>query len=417
MPEIPEAVRQEQLYSVPAWIVVLFCFTILCSVNVGAVGFRLPNQDPVAIARGNAFVATADNPSAIYYNPAGITQMNERNLRAGVYFVSGNTNYTPDLGRRAETNGDFQPVPQLYFVHPLQKGPLVLGIGLYSPYGLAIDWGKDTTFSTIAQEGEIRYISLNPVIAWEVNPEVSVGFGVTVNYSDTHLIQGIGLVENDRFKVEGDGFDIGFNAGFLWRPSNKVSFGLNYRSETTIKYEGNASTAPPAPSPPYFSRTRTSAEVVFPQFVVAGISLRPTKDWNFELNVDWTDWDSVDEIAFRGLSLPPLRLNYKSSFMYEFGVTRRIDENFDASLGFFFSENSSPDANFNPIIPDSDLLLGSIGLNYRGKNFDWAAAYHFGYNGGRRVKGSANNSVIGETADGRYETLNHAFNFAVTYKY
>ena len=39
-------------------------------------GFRLPNQDPEAIARGNAFTATADNPSAIYYNPAGITAFN-----------------------------------------------------------------------------------------------------------------------------------------------------------------------------------------------------------------------------------------------------------------------------------------------------------------------------------------------------
>jgi hypothetical protein len=34
-------------------------------------GFRLPNQNPEAIARGNAFVATADNPGD-HYNPAGI---------------------------------------------------------------------------------------------------------------------------------------------------------------------------------------------------------------------------------------------------------------------------------------------------------------------------------------------------------
>src|SRR5512141_2677713 len=59
-----------------------------------AVGFRLPNQDPEAIARGNAFVATADNPSAIYYNPAGITQLEGNNLRAGIYFVSAGIDYT-----------------------------------------------------------------------------------------------------------------------------------------------------------------------------------------------------------------------------------------------------------------------------------------------------------------------------------
>src|ERR1017187_10422746 len=57
-------------------------------VAANADGFRLPNQDPDAIARGNAFVATADNPSAIYYNPAGITQLEGQNIRAGMYLVS-----------------------------------------------------------------------------------------------------------------------------------------------------------------------------------------------------------------------------------------------------------------------------------------------------------------------------------------
>ena len=45
------------------------------SENSYAIGFLLPNQDATAIGRGNAFAATADNPSAIYYNPAGISQL------------------------------------------------------------------------------------------------------------------------------------------------------------------------------------------------------------------------------------------------------------------------------------------------------------------------------------------------------
>src|SRR5688500_17253838 len=40
-----------------------------------ALGIRIADQDARATARGNAFTATADNPSAIYYNPAGITQL------------------------------------------------------------------------------------------------------------------------------------------------------------------------------------------------------------------------------------------------------------------------------------------------------------------------------------------------------
>jgi long-chain fatty acid transport protein len=41
--------------------------------HIGANGFRLADQDAFAAARGEAFVATANNPSAVYYNPGGIT--------------------------------------------------------------------------------------------------------------------------------------------------------------------------------------------------------------------------------------------------------------------------------------------------------------------------------------------------------
>ena len=60
-----------------------------------AVGFRLPNQDPEGIARGNAFAATADNPSAIYYNPAGITQLQGQQARVGLYAISTGVDYKP----------------------------------------------------------------------------------------------------------------------------------------------------------------------------------------------------------------------------------------------------------------------------------------------------------------------------------
>src|SRR5215831_20999924 len=50
-------------------------------------GFRIDSQDAFASARGEAFAATADNASAIYYNPAGIAQLRDNNIRAGAYNI------------------------------------------------------------------------------------------------------------------------------------------------------------------------------------------------------------------------------------------------------------------------------------------------------------------------------------------
>lgn len=388
-----------------------------------AVGFRLPNQDPEGIARGNAFAATADNPSAIYYNPAGITQIEGQQVRVGLYMISTGVRHTSPTGVRSEPESDFQPVPQLYYVNSPADSPLSFGLGVYAPFGLAIDWGNNTPFRSRGEEGKLLVLTVNPVVAWQIHPTLSLAIGPQINYSDAELKQGL-FVPGDQFQFKGDGFSVSFNAGLRWQPLEQLAFGLTYRYLSTVKYEGTSQTTPTTLppglpgflAPAYFGSTPTSGTIRFPQSVTLGASYRPTPDWNLEVNADWTDWDNLNQLAFQGLPLPPIVLNYQSSWMYNFGITRQLPRNYFISTGYIWSENSSPDAGFHPLIPDSDLHLGSLGFGHHGERWDWAVAYHFGYNPGRTVTGSAL-SATGQTADGKYEILNHAFNVAASYKF
>ena len=282
---------------------------LLLPIKAVAVGSRLPNQDPEAIARGNAFAATADNPSAIYYNPAGITQLKGQNFDVGLYLVSAGIKYEAPNGRVFKANSDFQPVPQVYYVHSLENSPLSFGLGIYAPYGLAVDWGNNTTFRTLAEKGKLLYACINPVVAWQILPSLSVGAGPTINYSKVDLKKGIGLAPNDQFKFNGDDLDLGFNAGVRWQPHPKWAAGVNYRSSTRMNYHGESELSP------FSGPTDTSAKLQFPQFVAAGISFRPTEDWNFEVDVDWADWHSVKQVIFKGTSAgnQVFPLNYRSS--------------------------------------------------------------------------------------------------------
>ncbi len=374
-----------------------------------AVAFRMPNQDPEGIARGNAFAATADNPSAIYYNPAGITQLEGQTISAGMYLVSADTEYTSPTGAKAHTDSKFQPVPQLYYVYSPTNCPLSFGLGVYAPYGLSLDWGT-APFRTLAENGKLLYATVNPVIAWQVHRTLSIGIGPTINYAEAELERGMGIVPNDHFRFDGHGADYGFNAGLLWQPHNQWSFGVNYRYMTEINFRGDSEAAP------LFPERGSSASIPFPQFVVAGVSFRPTEKWNVEFDVDWTDWDSVNTVEFKNTSFGniPFVFNYTSSFMYEFGVTRKLPKGYWASIGYFFSENSSPDKNFNPIVPDGDLHLGSVGFGHKGRRWDLAIAYHFASNGsGRVVKGS----IPAGLADGTYKTFNQAVNVSAAFKF
>jgi long-chain fatty acid transport protein len=383
------------------------------SVGANAVGLRDPNQDPEGIARGNAFAATADNPSAIYYNPAGITQLEGNNARAGLYFISPDTQYTSTSGVKAHTDSSFQAVPQLYYVYAPKDFPLAFGLGIYAPYGLSLDYGKNTPFTSLAESGKILYACINPVVAWRINSQLSLGIGPTINYSQATFDRGIYGVPGGEFKFDGDGVGLGYNAGLRWQPLDQLAFGVNYRSATTINYSGNSKTLP---SPPLPGSSPTTASGHFPRFVVGGISYRPTPKWNLEFDLDWTDWDTLNSIIFRGTAFGnvPFVLDYQSSFMYDFGVTRQLGKGYFVSTGYIYSENSSPDRHYNPIVPDSNLQLGSVGFGRRGKHWDWVAAYHFAY-GSRDVRNNV--SATPETADGHYRTFNNAFDLAATFKF
>jgi long-chain fatty acid transport protein len=393
------------------------CLSFHHPMETHAVGFRLPNQDPEAIARANAFVATADNASAIYYNPAGITQLEGQQVQVGAYLVSMGVDYESRTGERAKVDSALQPAPQLYYVNSLGETPMAVGLGVYVPYGLALDWGDDNPFRSLTQEGRLLYLSLNPVVAVELHRTLSLGVGATINYSEVDLRRGV-FAPGDRFQFDGDGMSYGFNAGVRWQPHAKLAVGANYRSMTTVKYEGTTEIDLPG-LPTLSGASRT--EIRFPQFAMVGVSFRPTEKWNLEVNVDWTDWDNLNAIALSGVPMMGevvVPLNYRSSWMYQVGATRGLGRGYALSAGYFFSENSSPDANYTPLVPDSDLHVSSVGVSYRGTRWNWAAAYQLGYQSGRTVSGSGfSPTAPNETADGTYRVANHAFSVSAAIKF
>jgi long-chain fatty acid transport protein len=378
-----------------------------------AAGFRMPHQDPEAIARGNAFVATADNPSAVYYNPAGITQLDGHHWSLGAYLVSPGIDFTAPDGRTASPDSDVQFVPQAYYVLSPQESPWSFGFGLYAPFGLGADWGKNTPFTTEAEEATLVYVSFNPVVAYQVNDCLSVAAGLAVDYSDVNLRQATVPGGFGQFKYEGDDVGLGFTLGLLYQPTEQWSFGVLYRSRNEMNYDGTSKVEIPGLISPAVELP-TTASLDYPQYIDVGVSYRPNDDWNFEFNLDWTDWDSVDTATFKGTALGdvPLPFNYESGFMYEFGVTRQLQNGYWVSAGYVYSENSVPDETLTPLNPDGNLHIGSVGFGRRGDAWSWALGYHFAYNDGRSVTGNTP-SAGGETSNGVYETFNNAVNFSI----
>src|SRR5512142_1263064 len=73
------------------WKMVAVVLVLLFTASTSfAGGFRLPEAGAKAMGMGFAFTAQADDPSAIYFNPAGLTQLEGQNVMAGVTYVKEN---------------------------------------------------------------------------------------------------------------------------------------------------------------------------------------------------------------------------------------------------------------------------------------------------------------------------------------
>jgi long-chain fatty acid transport protein len=109
-----------------------------------------------------------------------------------------------------------------------------------------------------------------------------------------------------------------------------------------------------------------------------------------------------------------LAFNWKPSWMLDFGVTRYLGDDWRISGGYMYSENSVPDGNFNPLIPDSDRHIFSLGVGKKFGKFSWDAAYQLAWGPSRSVGSDA--TAFG-LPDGKYAFLSHALTINVGYHF
>ena len=67
---------------------------------------RIQGQGTAASGMGNAFSAQADDPSALHYNPAGMTQLHGVEFMTGALLSGGTTTFTSPTGVTATGDRD-----------------------------------------------------------------------------------------------------------------------------------------------------------------------------------------------------------------------------------------------------------------------------------------------------------------------
>ena len=374
-----------------------------------AAGFRLPNQSAFATARGNAFIATADDASAVYYNAAGLTQLTENELQLGLYTVNFDVDFERE-GTSYSNDNVWQAVPQAFYAHQFES--FSAGIGVYAPFGLGNEWGDASPFTSITTDASIEYITISPVVCYQLTDTFSVGGGPTYNYANVDIEQGIGLVPDDRINISGSDGSFGWTASALWAPSEKHYFGLTYRSSVTHNLAGSSRVSGVPLDP---SQTRAAFEIDLPEILGAGYSFRPNERWNIEFDLEWGDWSSLSTPVIENTPLGdiPFPFDWEDGFIYQIGATYYGDS-LAYSFGYDLNESVQTEPNYNPAIADADRDWINLGVSKLSGSMPWSITYQYGYSD-RTITNSITN-MAGESANGNFDTEIHALVFSLGFK-
>lgn len=236
-----------------------------------ASGFALSGVGSKAIGMGGAFRGLADDWSAAYWNPAGLTQIKGSELNAMLVAISARPQYSPsiyygglDVGYRNDGLVHYPDNKTLFFPDfsgffrlPSFKDYIV-GMAIFAPYGLGSRWdifdgsGLDlnSAFPIWDHKANLSVIDFHPTIAKAfLDDKLSLGLGVSIQrgsitFQKTNLqfdslpVPHENLVINSVMKGSGWGF--GANFGLLYKLNDKLQFGVSGRTGSTLKLKGTA---------------------------------------------------------------------------------------------------------------------------------------------------------------------------------
>ena len=357
-------------------------------------GFQINEHGAIGTGRSGAVIGTVNTPSAIFHNPAGLTQVEGTQFMGGVSLIAPAATYrgrgrpsSPSTDEVTEIVGSTPiPVPYAYVTHALSKNAVV-GLGFYNHYGLTIKWEDPDQFvgRTLVQELGLRNFFITPTVALKLSDNVSVAVGVSLVPATLTLTRVVGATDNGQVLFPGTGpgdegtielagtaFGVGATAGIQIRLIDKLMLGFTYRSAIDLSFEGDGNFTLPEGTPASvaanFPDQSINGDLTLPHTFLAGIGWEENS-WTVEFSAQVTMWSSYDELRLNfdsGLPTPTTALprDWNVVPMFRLGGEYRTDMGLDFRAGLAYDVSPVPNQTIDPTLPDSDRIIGSFGLGY-----------------------------------------------------
>ena len=389
----------------------LFLLTVLApaAAPLSAAGFGLFQHGGRGAAQAGAFVARADDPSAVRYNPAGIARLDGFQFEAGLDFQAPKDEL--DTAGRSDLAHHIIQFPAALYATWKPKElavPLTFGLSLDAPFWTITNW--DTAlfpgrFDTIRQETSL--FELRPTVAWAIDERWSLGGslryvrgGFETSWATTEVFPGaqqnvVAQINSEAAtQVDGIGFDLGVQyAAASWGLGAVLGSGVSLDGSGDIGYYPHEPFTDPQAQAAFDRRFRSSsAQMNFelPPTAALGVWWGITDSLKLEGDIVWSGWSAVDRTRielganpYRDCcqAEPPAldrRRDWNDVVSLRLGAEWTLSPMWSLGGGLAFEPSPVPDATIEPGFSQGDTTVLAFGAscNLDGLSFDVGYSYH-----------------------------------------
>jgi len=339
-----------------------------------ACGFQINEHGAKAMGLGGARTAVANDASAIYWNSAGMTQLNGTNFLLGSALIAPSSSFrgvSPAVDISRMKSQAFFP-SHLFITHSFNES-FSAGLGLTTPFGLGTHWKDGWVGRYLAMETELKTFWVPITFAYSPVENFSIGAGFIYSFADVLITRNNSQAPfaGDAYvELEGnDNFAYGYTFSLMYKPIKEFSIGASFRSEVEYEFEGSASVtgAEQLQEVGAFPGGDVTAKLTTPMNIVGGIAYQVIPQLRLSADFQWIGWSSYDSLNVDFVDpetedSKSARL-YKDTYIIRFGAQYNITDEVSILGGVYFDKMPVDPEYVSPSLPDSDRLGLSIGAD------------------------------------------------------
>lgn len=385
----------------------LLLSTLLLSASIAtpilAAGFEFPAQSAKALAMGGVFVAQANDPTAIYYNPGGLGLLaKKKSASVGATLTKFNESLYQGLppgigaGTVGEQETPLQTVPHIFGTVPF--GPnIVTGVGVYSPFRMQTEWADPDTFAgrRLAYASELDSLDMTASAGIALGSSFGIGGSFIFRTSDFGASRRVTILDNGvvrdiatlEMKTDTERAYT-WSAGVLHRIGNSFSWGASYRAGHETEYNGVGTLtqietgdtqldALVRTQYPFGQDLALGSTLSMPAQATFGIAIGSNAPFLFEVDATQTSWEDVQQIAFvfpaNGNLDTTYPLNFEETLTLRAGLSYRFATGPELRVGYAMEESPQPDATVGAFLPDAarSTISAGFGLDWLNVGLAW----------------------------------------------